>query len=649
MREEDTALYTCTASSESGETSWSASLSVEKPTNPNIIFHRTPDPSTFPQPPSKPKIVDRRSTSITISWRSSDASTGASPLIGYTVEYFSFDLETGWVVAAHRVTSETYTVGNLRPDTSYLFLVRAENSHGMSPPTQVTDRVRTLRALSGGDGGSVDEHVDLNAVQDVLMNKVVELTSIEAISSTMIRVSWETLTESDFVAGYHVRFRDMSGGSQKFNMKTVMRDGDEGDSYVISNLRKFTEYEVFLMPFYGRVEGQPSNSLHVQTLEDVPSAPPGNVRADMLNGTSVELKWAPPPPQHRNGVLLGYQIHVKEGNGSAFHSNVTLNATTTRFALTNLSVNEDYSVRACAMTNAGHGPFSDPVAFSMDPALVKYPIVSHPADAAAASGLITEPWFVTLLGAVVFALLLVFFLSIVAYRRQWSRRKSSSSGMGHLPVPVQRYEDMRNGGGNDTVWINGNWKQGSLDLANNGYYTAASGGGGKDAAGNDLYAEVGEIDDNVMSTFNNGGGFGNTDPAPYATTTLAMQNKMRTLNGNTFISLPQTDPSTAAVAAMSQDLLSHRTTSSSGGDTTTSLSHHHKSPSVELPSAAATIGGNSGSGGRSNNNSSTYIPNWSDIFPPPPECPPPPQQSGIDVDSPANSPRSGRRLRQQVT
>ena len=33
------------------------------------------------------------------------------------------------------------------------------------------------------------------------------------------------------------------------------------------------------------------------------------------------------------------------------------------------------SVRACALTNAGHGPFSDPVSFRMDPALVKYPIV----------------------------------------------------------------------------------------------------------------------------------------------------------------------------------------------------------------------------------------------------------------------------------
>ena len=64
-------------------------------------------------------------------------------------------------------------------------------------------------------------------------------------------MTWKELmpAESEFVEGYFVRFRDMSGGSQKFNMKTVMRDnsdnnGNGGNSYVISNLRKFTEYEV---------------------------------------------------------------------------------------------------------------------------------------------------------------------------------------------------------------------------------------------------------------------------------------------------------------------------------------------------------------------------------------------------------------------
>ncbi|KFM64746.1 Roundabout-like protein, partial [Stegodyphus mimosarum] len=50
LQPEDTGVYTCTASSESGETSWSATLTVESPRNPNVIFHRMPDPVNFPGP-----------------------------------------------------------------------------------------------------------------------------------------------------------------------------------------------------------------------------------------------------------------------------------------------------------------------------------------------------------------------------------------------------------------------------------------------------------------------------------------------------------------------------------------------------------------------------------------------------------------------
>ena len=48
-------------------------------------------------------------------------------------------------------SSETYTINNLKPDTSYVFLVRAENNHGMSPPSQMSERVRTLRLLSSSN------------------------------------------------------------------------------------------------------------------------------------------------------------------------------------------------------------------------------------------------------------------------------------------------------------------------------------------------------------------------------------------------------------------------------------------------------------------------------------------------------------------
>lgn len=66
--------------------------------------------------------------------------------------------------------------------------------------------------------------------------------------------------------GLYIRFRDLSGGSQKYNMLTVMNPAAE--VHVVTNLKKFTKYEFFVAPFYRSVEGQPSNSKIVQTMED---------------------------------------------------------------------------------------------------------------------------------------------------------------------------------------------------------------------------------------------------------------------------------------------------------------------------------------------------------------------------------------------
>ena len=62
------------------------------------------------------------------------------------------------------------------------------------------------------------------------------------------------------------RFCDMSGGSRKFNIITILKDSVT-NNYVVTNLRKFTKYEFFLIPFFRNIEGQPSNSKDIQTLE----------------------------------------------------------------------------------------------------------------------------------------------------------------------------------------------------------------------------------------------------------------------------------------------------------------------------------------------------------------------------------------------
>lgn len=100
----DSGLYTCIASSESGNTSWSAALTVSSSTT----LHSTPDIAALPQNPSKPRIVNTTSNSVTLTW--SPGHEGQSKIIGYNIEYFSSNLNTGWVLAASGITDDTYTV-----------------------------------------------------------------------------------------------------------------------------------------------------------------------------------------------------------------------------------------------------------------------------------------------------------------------------------------------------------------------------------------------------------------------------------------------------------------------------------------------------------------------------------------------------------
>jgi len=118
LRKTDTGWYTCKASSETGETTWSAALVVETPTDPSIIFHRTPEPTTFPGPPSKPSVSDVTETTARVTWRA-NPSHGASPVHCYTVEYFSHetgDVRLLMLCVCHRlIPAKSAQPCNLRP------------------------------------------------------------------------------------------------------------------------------------------------------------------------------------------------------------------------------------------------------------------------------------------------------------------------------------------------------------------------------------------------------------------------------------------------------------------------------------------------------------------------------------------------------
>ena len=95
---------------------------------------------------------------------------------------------SGWVVVARRVPGPTYTQHHLGPAMSYTFLVRAENSHGLSPPSPISTPVilsSNLKHNTELDNNLKEARLSLSA------GHIVELTSIQPVSSTSIKLGWE--------------------------------------------------------------------------------------------------------------------------------------------------------------------------------------------------------------------------------------------------------------------------------------------------------------------------------------------------------------------------------------------------------------------------------------------------------------------------
>jgi roundabout axon guidance receptor 2 len=658
LENSDSGIYTCIASSESGETSWSALLTVESPRNPNIMFHRMPDPSTFPGPPQKPTIVNMTETSVTISWRRIGRS-GSSPLIGSTIEYYSPDLQMGWTVAAKRIMTDIYTINNLQPDMRYIFFVRSENSHGLGPPSPVSDEVRTL----GSPSSQVIPDYDLDEARIRLSSKSTELKAVTAVSSTAVKLFWDLQGGHEFVEGFYVRYRDMSNGgtAQKYNMVTLLYN-EHPSNHLLPDLRKFTKYEFFLVPFYKNVEGKPSNTRTAQTFEDVPSAPPENLSVKIVNLTSATIEWSPPAPQHRNGNLLGYNIHI-QGNISTLHSNITLNATITSITLHNLTTGAVYSVRVLAFTTVGPGPFSSPIALRMDPnMLYSKHADTQPLDTTYLSGVVNQTWFYIVIIIILIAIV-SFIAVVVIMKRRIAWKKAISA---HLTVPLHKSEEVGRGGFNgnarEALWINHGWRQSDKDNnatklmnrnqndVNNGYSSAfvadyCSVGNAPDYA---------EVDTHNLSTFyKKETSYPSSVPAPYATTTLinaVSQSKHGSVrehksSGSEEMGSRKSEkpmPFDFNDDGAMDHLLAEqqaKSPSDSGSYTTDEygmpvrkIKHHNKHRQQNNSFRPNQIIMNGGSSVSGNQSSKAPIVNWTDLIPPPPENPP--SECGTPPDTP---------------
>ena len=94
----------------------------------------------------------------------------------------------------------------------------------------------------------------------------------------------------------------------------------------------------------------------------VPDHPVTNITAHNMSSTSINVTWQPIPPDHVNGILLGYHVIYRRVDKVDDNiSVVTVNSTSLNTELTGLGKYKLYSIQVAGRTVVGVGNFSDPV------------------------------------------------------------------------------------------------------------------------------------------------------------------------------------------------------------------------------------------------------------------------------------------------
>ncbi|KAK5616712.1 Roundabout 2 [Crenichthys baileyi] len=534
----DSGLYTCVATSSSGETSWSAYLDVRDSTDlMDFMSHNT---TALPGPPSKPEVTDVTKSSISLSWE--PGPEAGSPVSSYVIEAFGQSVSNSWQTVADHVKTTEFTVKDLRPNTVYLFIIRAVNAQGLGDPSPMSEPVRTQ------DISPTVQGVDHRRVQKELGDVVVNMHNPVVLSSTSVQVTWTVENPSQFIQGYRVLYRQTSGLPSPGPWQIQdMRIASERD-VTLAGLNKGIVYEIKVRPYFNEFQGADSESMTARTMEEAPSAPPQQVAVLTVgshNSTSISVSWDPPPSDQQNGIIQEYKIWCL-ANDTQLHVNKSVDATIRSVVVGGLQTGVQYRVEVAAGTSAGVGVRSKPQLIILGGELKD--VMTGSEGNHSISDVVKQPAFIAGLGGACWIVLMGF--SAWLYWRRKKRKGLSNYAVQSFTftraVTFQRDRGLiRNGsrpgllkaGDPGLPWLADSWPSTSLP-ANGGL---GSPKGGNNFGRGDVLPSANEktgtmlSDGAIYSSIDFMGKGGYTSPArgiqptPYATTQILQSNSFHEL------------------------------------------------------------------------------------------------------------------------
>ncbi|XP_060902678.1 roundabout homolog 2 isoform X1 [Labrus mixtus] len=359
IKDMDSGMYTCVASSPTGESSWSGMLTVREDGVSSVS--KVSEFIQLPGPPQKPVVTEVTKNTVTLTWQSNPHEGGAA-VTSYIIEAFSQSVGSTWQTVADHVKQERHTVVGLFPNTVYLFIVRAVNSYGLSDPSPISEPVRTQ------DGSPTEQGVDHRQVQRELGEVSVYLQKPVVLSSTSARISWTVALQSRYIQGYRVFYRTIGSS---WLVQDVEATSDH--STILVDLHSNKEYEIKIRPYFNELQGHDSLMVLLRTPEEVLSATPQAVSVVQLtNSTSISVSWEPPPHNTQSGIIREYKVWCLGSSLEPEHQiNRTVDGAVLSILLTGLLPDVRYTVAVAAVTSLGVGAQSLPVSLLLTPPLEK--------------------------------------------------------------------------------------------------------------------------------------------------------------------------------------------------------------------------------------------------------------------------------------
>ncbi|MEE6484551.1 hypothetical protein FKM82_013906 [Ascaphus truei] len=411
----DSGVYACVATSSTGETTWSGYLEVQEKGAP--IHVQLSQPNLVPGAPSKPLVTDVTKNSVTLTWQH-NPQAGSIPVSSYIIEAFSQSAGSTWQTVADNVKVEKHTVVGLNPNTIYLFIIRAVNSYGLSDPSPISEPVRTQ------DVSPTRQGVDHRQVQRELGEVVVQLQNPVILTSSTVQVTWTLDRQAQFIQGYRVMYRPKSSVWIVQDMKSPTER-----SAILVDLKKGTEYEIKIRPYFDEFQGMDSEVILIRTPEEAPSGPPQAVAVVTMgtnNSTNISISWEPPPVEHQNGIIQDYRIWCL-GNETRFHINKIVDGTIHTTFIKDLVPGVLYHVEVAAATSAGVGVKSKPITIQIKPSSEQDQVPVNNKENVSLTEQITDvvkqPAFIAGIGGACWVILMCF--SVWIYCRRKKRKELS--------------------------------------------------------------------------------------------------------------------------------------------------------------------------------------------------------------------------------